>query len=123
MKTEDHAWRALKAHASEQLRQDFADSVVRHAHGPDAATWSALQTHAAGQIRPGFAARVLRAARALPQAVPSLRDQLAFATATAVVCLAAVVYLHSRNTQLENEQNLAAWQQIADEADDLDQTL
>ena len=37
--------------------------------------------------------------------------------------LAAVVYFHSRNTRLENERNLAGWQRIADDADDLDQTL
>lgn len=123
MKTEDHAWRALQSHASAQLRTDFADRVVRRAHGPDAATWAQLNSHAAEQLRPGFAARVLRAARALPNAVPSLLDQLAFGAATTAICLAAVVYLHSRNTRLENEQNLAGWQQIADEADDLDQTL
>jgi hypothetical protein len=123
MKTEDHAWRSLQAHASAQLRTDFADRVVRRAHGPDAATWTQLNARAADQLRPGFAARVLRAARALPTAVPSLLDQLAFGAATAAICLAAVLYLHSRSTNLENERNLAGWQQIADEADDLDQTL
>ena len=123
MKTEDHAWRSLQTHASAQLRTDFADRVVRRAHGPETATWAQLQTHAAEQLRPGFAARVLRAARALPKSVPSLLDQLAFGTVTAMICLAAVVYFHSRNTRLENERNLASWQQIADEADDLDQML
>ncbi len=123
MKPEDQAWRSLQTHASAQLRAGFADRVLRAAHGPDAAAWQQLHAHAAAQIRPGFAARVLRAARALPQAVPSLADQLVFGAVTAAVCLLAVVYLHARNTRLENERNLAAWQQLADEADYLDQTL
>lgn len=123
MKPEDQAWRSLQAHASAQLRSGFADRVVRRAHGPDAAAWQQLQSHAAAQLRPGFAARVLRAARALPQAVPSLADQLVFGAATAAICLLAVVFLHSRNTRIETERNLASWQQLADEAEDLDQTL
>jgi hypothetical protein len=123
MKTEDHAWRSLQAHASAQLRTDFADRVVRRAHGPHAETWAELNALATAQLRPGFAARVLRAARALPKAVPSLLDQLAFGAATAAICLAAVVYLHSRNTRLENEKNLAGWQQIAADAQDLDENL
>lgn len=123
MKPEDQAWRSLQAHASAQLGSGFADRVLRRAQGPDAAAWQQLQTHASAQLRPGFAARVLRAARALPQAVPSLADQLMLGAATAAICLLAVVYLHSRNDRLESERNLAGWQQLADEADDLDQTL
>ncbi len=123
MKPEEQAWRSLQTHASAQLRGGFADRVLRRAHGPDAATWQQLQTHASAQIRPGFAARVLRAARALPKAVPSLADQLMFGAATAALCLLAVVYLHARNNRLETERNLAGWQQLADEAADLDQTL
>ncbi len=123
MKPEDQAWRSLQAHASAQLRPDFADRVLRRAQGPDAAAWQQLNAHASAQLRSGFAARVLRAARALPQAVPSLADQLVFGAATAAICLLAVVYLHSRSTRLETERNLAGWQQLADDADDLDQTL
>lgn len=123
MKTEDQAWRSLRAHAAAQLRTGFADRVVRLAHGPDAASWLQLQAHATAQLRPGFAARVLRAARALPASMPSLLDQLAFGAATAALCLAAVVYVHSRSTRLENERNLASWQRLADEAADADQTL
>ena len=122
MKTEDQAWRDLQAHASARLRTDFADRTLRFAHGPSASAWVQLQTHAAGQVRAGFAARVMRAARALPRSV-TLLEQLAFGAATAAVCLVAVVYLHSRNARLENERNLAGWQQLVDEAGDLDQTL
>ena len=123
MKPKDQAWRDLQAHAAGQLRTGFADRVLHRAHGPDDAVWRQLQAHGAAQLRPGFAARVLRAARAIPQAVPSLADQLMFGAATAALCLVAVVYLHSRNTRIETERNLAGWQQLADEADDLDQTL
>lgn len=122
MKTEDQAWRDLQTHASAQLRPDFASRTVRYAHGPGAAEWAQLRSHAAAQLRPGFAARVLRAARDLPRSLP-LFEQLVFGTITAAVCLMAVVYLHSRNARLENERNLAGWQQLADEADALDQTL
>ena len=36
------------------------------------------------------------------------------------VCLLAVVYLHSRSNRLENERNLASWQQLADEVQEPD---
>jgi len=120
MKTEDHAWRSLHAHASAQLRTGFADRVLRTAHGPDAAAWAQLQTRAAAQLRPGFADRVLRAVRALPATMPSLRDQVVFSAATAAVCLLAVVYLHARSIRLQDERNLLGWQQLAAESQDLD---
>ena len=123
MKTEDQAWRSLQAHASAQLRLNFADRVLRTAHGPDAEAWKQLQGRAAAQIRPGFAARVLRAARALPSNVPSLFDQFAFGAVTAAICLIAVIVVHARSTRLENERNLAGWQQLADETQDLDVNL
>jgi hypothetical protein len=122
MKTEDQAWHDLQARAAAQLRPDFAARTLRFAYGPGSAEWEQLRAHAAAQVRPGFAARVLRAARALPRSV-TLLEQLAFGAATAAICLMAVVYLHTRNARLENERNLAGWQQLADEAGDLDQTL
>ena len=123
MKTEDHAWRSLQAHASAQLHTGFADRIVRTAHGSGSAAWGHLQRHASAQIRPGFAARVLRAARALPSNVPSLLDQAAFGAVTVAICLLAVVFLHVRQTRLEEARNLASWQQLADVAQDLDQDL
>ena len=123
MKTEDHAWRSLQAHASAQLHTGFADRVLRGAHGPDAATWAQLQHRAATEIRPGFATRVLRAARALPSSMPSLLDQFAFGAATVALCLVTVVVVHSRSNRLENERNLAGWQQLADEAQEFDVNL
>ena len=121
MKPEDHAWRDLRAHAAAQLRSGFADRVLRAAHGPDAAAWTQLQTHAAAQLRPGFAERVLRAARAVQAGVPSLSGQFALGAATAAICLLTVVYFHSRSLRLEEERNLAGWQQLAVDAQDLDQ--
>jgi len=119
MKTEDQAWRALQQHASAQLRSGFADRVLRTAHGPDAAAWNQLHARGAAQLRPGFAGRVLRAARHIP-GVPSLLDHFAFSAATAAVCVLAVVLLHARNTRLEDERNLASWQQLDDELQDFD---
>lgn len=116
MKTEDHAWRDLQNHASAQLRHGFADRVLRTAHGPQASEWEALRAHGAAQLRPGFAERVLRAARQIKQGAPSLFDQLAFGAATVAICLAAVVYVHVRQTRAEEAQVLAGWQRLASEA-------
>jgi hypothetical protein len=121
MKPEDHAWRDLRAHAAAHLRRDFADRVLRAARGPDAAAWTQLQTHAAAQLRPGFAERVLRAARTVQASVPSLFGQFALGAATAAICLLTVVYFHTRSTRLEEERNLAGWQQLDADAQDLDQ--
>lgn len=121
MKPEDHAWRNLRAHAAAQLRSGFADRVLRAARGPDAAAWGQLQTHAAAQLRPGFAERVLRAARAVQAGVPSLFGQFALGAAIAGICLLTVVYFHSRSLRLEEERNLAGWQQIVADVQDLDQ--
>jgi hypothetical protein len=123
MKPEDHAWRDLRAHASAQLRGGFADRVLRAARGPEAATWDQLRAHGAAQLRPGFAERVLRAARAVQAGVPSLFSQFAVGAATAGICLLAVAYFHSRANRLEEERNLAGWQQLAAEVQDLDPTL
>src|ERR1041385_220964 len=95
MKTENHAWRALRDHASAQLRDGFADRVIRAAHGAPAESWEHLRAHAAAQLRPGFAERVLRAARQLP-GMPSLLDQFVFSLGTAAVCALVVFYVHAR---------------------------
>lgn len=115
MKPEDHAWRSLQQHASAQIRGGFADRVLRAAHGPGAESWQQLRDHASRQLRPGFAERVLRAARKVP-GVPSLLDQFAFSIGTAAVCALALVFIESHNTRLENDRNLASWQQIAQSA-------
>jgi len=112
MKPEDHAWRAHQRLASEQLRVGFADRVLRAVHGPQPEVWRQLQAHASRQIRPGFAERVLRAARKVP-GVPSLIDQFAFSICTAAVCVLAILLIEARSTSIENERNLASWQQIA----------
>lgn len=112
MKPEDHAWRALNEHAAAQLHRGFADRVLRTAHGPRPEAWAQLRAHAAAQIRPTFAERVLRAARQIP-GVPSFLDQFFFSVGTAAVCALAVFFFHARTAELENERNLASWQQLA----------
>lgn len=96
---------------------------MRAVEGPSVEAWRQLQSHAADQIRPGFAERVLRAARDFPSNVPSLFGQFALGAATVAVCLAAVVALHSRTARLDEQIALAGWQQLAMEAQDLDQGL
>jgi hypothetical protein len=122
MKPEDHAWRSLREHASAQLRSDFADRVVRLAQGPRDATWRELQAAGSARIRPGFAERVLRAARQIP-GVPSLLNQFAFSAATAAVCVLAVVGIHAVQVRLESDRNLAGWQRLVDDMQDLEQYL
>lgn len=119
MKTEDHAWQALRDHASAQLRTGFADRVLRSAHGPQAEAWVQLQAQAAAQIRPGFAERVLRAAR-LAADMPSLASQLALSAVTAAVCLGAVLLVQDQLVSKADERNLAEWQQIVAVAQELD---
>lgn len=120
MKPEDQAWQSLRDRAAAELRADFADRVVRAARGPQAADWQALQDHASAQLRAGFADRVLQAARRIP-GVPTLLDQFAFSAVTTAACLFAVVLAHSLRVEIENERNLAGWQQIADELAELEQ--
>jgi hypothetical protein len=121
MKPEDQAWRSLQAHASAQLRGGFADRVLSAAHGPAPTVWAQLFARGSAQLRPGFAERVLRAARQVP-GLPSLLDQFAFSAATAAVCILTAVIVHTRATQLEDERNLAQWQQIAMQIEDIDTT-
>lgn len=122
MKTEDHAWRSLQAHASAQLRNGFADRVLRGANGPQAQTWQQLRAAGAARIRPGFAERVLRAARQFP-GVPSFLNQFAFSAGTAAVCVLAVLAIHTVSVRRESERNLAGWQAFADEVQEAEQFL
>ena len=122
MKPEEHAWRSLQNHAAAQLRTGFADRVLRTAHGPDAAAWQHLKTQAGAQLRPGFAERVLRAAREIP-GVPSLLDQFALSIGTAAVCALGLFFFDAQNAKLEDERNLASWQQMAQVAEDDDVML
>lgn len=122
MKPEDQAWRSLQNHASAQLRNGFADRVLRAAHGPEAVTWQQLQARAAAELRPGFAERVLRAAREIP-GVPSLLDQFALSIGTAAVCALAIFFFDRQTTRIEDERNLASWQQLAAVAVDDDVSL
>lgn len=85
---------------------------------PESDAWLALHAHAATQLRPGFAERTVRAARAV---APTFRSQCLLAAATAAVCLAVTIGVHAHSTDRETERNLAGWQEIAREADQLAQ--
>ena len=119
MNTEDQAWRELQTHAAAQLRSGFADRVLRGAQGPTPAVWQQLQDYAATRLRPGFAARVLRAARSLPR-VPTLFDQLALGAITITVCLLGALFMHAYSIRMEEQRNLARWQRLAAEFQDVD---
>jgi hypothetical protein len=121
MKPEDHAWRSMQERASAQLRPGFAARVLRVARGPEAEVWRQLHEAGAARIRPGFADRVLHAARRIP-GVPSFLNQFAFSAATAAVCLLAVAAVHTIQVR-ESERNLAGWQQLVDDVQDLEQYL
>lgn len=120
MKTEDHAWRALQAHAASRLRTGFADRTLRAAVGPRQTVWQAFWAEAAAQLRPGFAERVLRAARKAAD-VPSLASQFALSAAVAAACLGGVLFVHDRSVQQANERNLAEWREIVAYAQDMDE--
>ena len=85
--------------------------------------WQELRRHAASRLAPGFADRVLRAARAGAASAPSYQSQFALCAATAALCLVAVALYHHHSTADENARNLARWQEIVSQADELDQTL
>lgn len=119
MKPEKDAWNALNTHAASQLRNGFADRVLRASRGPQPGAWRELNTLASRQIRPGFADRVLRAARAAAD-MPSLGSQLALSAVTAAVCLAAVLFIHQRNVSAADERNLAEWRAVVSVAEEFE---
>ena len=120
MKPVEHAWRALQSRAEAQLRSDFADCVLRSSRGPQPETWQQLQAQGAARLRPGFADRVLRADRQIP-GVPPLLDQFALCAVTALLCVVAVIFVHARSVRQESERNIAGWEQLADDIQEIDQ--
>ena len=119
MKAEDQAWAALRRHASAQLRDGFAQGVLRAARGPRAEVWQQLRAAASARLGPGFAGRVLQAARAAAD-VPSFASQFALSAATAAVCLGAVLFLHNHYLEQSDARNLAEWQKIVAAAREID---
>jgi hypothetical protein len=85
--------------------------------------WTRLQQRAAAQLHPGFADRVIRAARAGAGVAPQFLRPFAVCAAMATLGLLAVSFYHVRASTEENARNLAGWQEIAAQADELDQTL
>jgi hypothetical protein len=85
---------------------------------PESYAWLALQTHAASLLRPGLAERVVRAARA---AGPTFVSQCLLSAATAAVCLVLIFFVHTRMTANETARNIAGWQAIAVEMENIGQ--
>lgn len=85
---------------------------------PESYAWVALHDHAATLLRPGFAERTLRAARAV---APTFASQCLLSAATALVCLLVLFFVHARVTANETARNLAGWEQLAAEAEQLTQ--
>ncbi|ACB75384.1 hypothetical protein [Opitutus terrae] len=83
---------------------------------PETDAWFALNEHAARLLRPGFAERTLRAARAV---APTFASQCLLSAATATVCLVVIFFVHARVTADETARNLAGWEQIAAETEQL----
>lgn len=83
---------------------------------PETDAWFALHEHAASLLRPGFAERTLRAARAV---APTFASQCLLSAATATVCLTLIFFVHARVTASETARNLAGWEQIAIETEQL----
>ncbi|MDR2674834.1 MAG: hypothetical protein LBC18_08200 [Opitutaceae bacterium] len=90
---------------------------------PEARAWEQLQARAAARLPGDFAARVLRAHRlARSRRSPAARLLLhpfALSTYTAAVCLFVVVLL-TRNDREINQRRLAEWQNIAQQAANLE---
>jgi hypothetical protein len=89
---------------------------------PEHEAWMRLREHAASQLTPGFADRVLRASRARPSS-PLFVAHFAMCAATAAACLAAVALYQSRVSGDENATNLAGWNEIAAQANDIEQGI
>lgn len=85
---------------------------------PESEAWLALNGHAAALLRPGFAERTLRAARTI---APSIFSQCLLSAATAAVCLLVIFFVHTRVTENETARNLAGWQEIAFETEQVGQ--
>ena len=85
---------------------------------PDSNAWSAHYDHAASLLRPGFAERTLRAARAV---APTFFSQCILSAVTASICLLVVFLVHSRITANETARNLADWERLAAESEQLGQ--
>lgn len=79
--------------------------------------WRELQSTAAAQLRPDFADHVLRSARPsvlpLSPLVAWISNPFTVSAATAALCLAVVVFVHSHLTNTASQQHLADWQEIS----------
>jgi hypothetical protein len=115
MNPEREAWKALEENAASLLKDNFADHVMRVSRGPTDAAWQQLRAHGAAQIRPGLADRVMRAIRGRIEETSPF-GHLALGALTVALCMAAVLFHHNRQYRIQEERNVAEWQQLASEA-------
>ncbi len=85
---------------------------------PETDAWLALNARAASLLRPGFVERTLRAARAV---APTFLSHCLLSAATATVCLALTMFVRARATADETARNLAGWEEVVHEANQLAQ--
>jgi len=83
---------------------------------PETHAWAALHAQAATMIRPGFAERTLAAARA---AAPTLWSQAVLSAATAAACALLAFGVNQHLNNVEAARNLADWQAVAAQADQI----
>jgi anti-sigma factor RsiW len=90
---------------------------------PEHEAWKRLHEHAAAQLTPGFPERVLRASRSRTRTPPLFVAHFAMCAATAAACLAAVALYQSGVSGDEDATSLAGWNEIAAQANDLEQGI
>jgi len=83
---------------------------------PESHAWTCLGDHAASQLSAGFAERAVRASRT---AACTPMGQFFLSATTTTICVAAVMLFFFQTTRVENNRNLAGWQEIASANDDL----
>ena len=85
---------------------------------PESEAWLALNGHAAALLRPGFAERTLAAARSI---APTIFSQCLLSAATATICLLLIFFVRARVTEHETARNLAGWQELVFETEQVGQ--
>jgi len=83
---------------------------------PESHAWNALVAQAAARLHPGFAERTLAAAR---EAAPTLLSQVVLSAATAAACALVAFGINVHLNNVEAERNLADWQAVAAQVDQI----
>lgn len=119
MKPEDKAWRDLREQATARLRDDFTEQTLHACRRANLdAGWDQLRDHASAQLPPHFAEQTLRLLRhLLPPRPRTFRPMLA--AVTAACCLMLVGTIHWWTSRSEEAHNLASWQELDTQAQNI----